>query len=118
MKPLQVLHIERDSEHTCVVEILDHEGEQISHVGHTTLSNLEKAGYKTSFKTEKQRVEECFPHITKDTFKSGLKNNYERLSKKEGEERARKREEASMCYIMKQVEGMSLEDVMEKIGAV
>ena len=114
----EILHIERDSEHTCRVEILDREGEFKQNIGHTTLNNLRKAGYTVEFKTEQQRVEELTPHITDDSFKLGLKANYERQSKKDALERKEKREQANERYIMKQLEGLSLGDVFEKLGVV
>ena len=114
----QILHIERDSQQTCRVEILDYEGEYVSHVGHTTLGNLKKAGYNTSFETEAQIVENSLPHITDDTFKKGLKANYERMSKGEEKVKRDKREKANERYIEKKLAGMSLEDVMDKLGVM
>lgn len=116
MKNQDILHIERDSRETCVVEILNSKGEFKQAVGHTTLANLRKVGYTINMKTEAQIVEEQFPHITDDSFKKGLKANYERLSKKAEKDRSEKRQKANERYIEKQLSGMSLEDVLDKLG--
>jgi hypothetical protein len=118
MKNQEILHIERDSLHTCRVEILNHEGEFKETIGHTTLSKLKEAGYTTTFNTEAEIVELSLPHITDDTFKRGLKANYERLSKKEAQAKREKRQAANERYIAKQLEGMNLEDVMDKLGVM
>ena len=118
MKNQDIVHIERDSLHTCRVEILNSEGEFKSHIGHTTINNLRKAGYTVDLKTEAQIVETSLPHITDESFKLGLKVNFERLSKSDEKEKRAERQKANERYLEKQLAGMSLGDVLDKLGVV
>jgi len=114
----QILHIKRDSKETCVVEILDREGNQVTHVGHTTLGNLKKAKYNLEFETFSQKVDKITPYITDESFKKGLKANFERLSRQESIKKAERSERAKERYIMKQLEGLSIQDIFDKLGVI